>query len=105
VVSHFRTTIPELRESLSGKNELSDYLLDIFIEYAKGRQNYSKEIWDVIPIAWLVDPSWIKTSIVHSPILTDQMTFSFDDSRHLIRFATELNRDVIFGDLFMKITK
>jgi len=105
VVSHFRTTIPELRESLSGKNELSDYLLDIFIEYAKGRENYSKEIWDVIPIAWLVNPSWIKTSIVHSPILTDQMTFSFDDSRHLIRFATELNRDVIFGDLFMKITK
>ncbi len=103
VVSHFHTTIPELRENLKGKNELSDYLLDIVIDYSGGRETYSKVIWDVVAVAWLVNPSWVRTNLVHSPILTDQVTYSVDQSRHFIRIASELSRDAIFRDLFEKL--
>lgn len=105
VVSHFHTTIPELSQNLKGKNELADYLLNIVVEYSGGKTAWSKVIWDVTAVAWLVNPSWISTNLVHSPILTDQVTYSVDQSRHFIRMATSLNRDAIFRDLFEKLGK
>ncbi len=106
VVSHFHTTLPELKHYLQGKNPLSNYLYEIVTGYNKHNLDaWSKEIWDVVAIAWLINPSWVPTNLVHSPILTDQVTYSKDSSRHLIRMATSLNRDAIFRDLFMKLTK
>ena len=105
VVSHFHTTIPELKYYLEGKNDLADYLYNIVVEYSGGSEAYSKVIWDVTAIAWLVNPAWIETNIVHSPVLTDQVTFSIDRSRHFMRMATSLNRDAIFRDLFKKLGK
>jgi inosine-uridine nucleoside N-ribohydrolase len=104
VVSHFHTTIPELKFYLQGKNKLSDYLLNTTIEYSAGHDTWSKVIWDVTAVAWLVNPSWLPTNLEHSPVLTDQVTYSTDHSRHFIRMATSLNRDAIFRDLFRKIT-
>jgi purine nucleosidase len=104
VVSHFHTSLPELKLYLEGKNELADYLYNIVKEYSGGREAYSKVIWDVTAVAWLVNPQWIRTNLVHSPVLTDQVTFSEDKSRHFIRMATELNRDAIFRDMFNKIS-
>ena len=104
-VSHLHTTIPELKYYLEGKNELSDYLYKIVLEYSGGQKAWSKVIWDVSAIAWLVNPAWVSTDLVHSPILTDQKTFSVDHSRHFMRMATSLNRDAIFRDLFEKLSK
>lgn len=105
VVSHFHTTIPELKYYLEGKNELSDYLYNIVVEYSGGRDAWSKVIWDVTAVAWLVNPNWIATDLVHSPVLTGQVTYSVDHGRHFIRMASELNRDAIFRDLFAKLSK
>jgi len=104
VVSHFFTTIPELEHYLKGKNEISNFLLDITIEFGKGRDTWSKVIWDVTPLAWLINPSWIQSNLEHSPVLTDQVTYSTDHSRHFIRMATSVNRDLIFRDLFNVIS-
>lgn len=103
VVANFHTTIPEMQYYLKGKNQLSDYLLNTTIEYSGGREYWSKVIWDVTAVAWLVNPSWIPTNLEHSPILTEQVTYSFDHSRHFIRMATSLDRDAIFRDLFTKL--
>lgn len=105
VVSHFLTTIPELSYYMKGKNELSDYLYNIVKDYSGGREAWSKVIWDVTAVAWLVNSSWLPTNLVHSPILTDQVTYSVDKKRHFIRMASSLNRDAIFRDLFDKLTK
>ncbi len=105
VVSHFHTTLPELAHYLKGKNPLSNYLYEIVAGYnAQNLDAWSKEIWDVVAIAWLVNPAWVPTDLVHSPILTDQVTYSKDSARHFIRMATSLNRDAIFRDLFAKLT-
>jgi len=104
VVSHLQTTVPELTYYLKGKTEIADYLLNIVIEYSKGREAYSKVIWDVSAVAWLINPEWLPTNLVHSPVMTDQTTFSFDLSRHFIRIAKSLNRDKIYADLFKKLT-
>ena len=106
VVSHFHTTIPELAYYLKGKNELANYLYETVVGYNdKNIEAWSKEIWDVVAVAWVINPSWVRTNLVHSPILTDQVTYSLDRSRHFIRMATSINRDAIFRDLFSKLTK
>jgi purine nucleosidase len=40
---------------------------------------------------------------VHSPVLTEKLTWDFDNSRHLIRIANFVRRDPIFMDMFGKI--
>ncbi len=105
VISHLHTTIPELKYYLEGKNELSDYLYNIVVEYSGGRDAWSKVIWDVSAVAWLINPTWVPTDLVHSPVLTDQVTFSVDHSRHFIRMANSINRDAVFRDLFAKLAK
>lgn len=104
VVARFHTTIPEMEKYLKGKSPIADYLLKTTIDYSGGHDYWSKVIWDVTAVAWLVNPSWIPTNIEHCPVLTDQVTYSFDHSRHFIRMATSLNRDAIFRDLFGKLT-
>lgn len=103
VVSHFHTTIPEMELYLKGKSDIADYLLNSTIEYSGGADTWSKVIWDVTAVAWLINPSWMPTNLVHSPVLTDQVTYSTDRSRHFIRMATSVNRDAIFRDLFRKL--
>jgi inosine-uridine nucleoside N-ribohydrolase len=104
VVANFHTTIPEMEHYLKGKSPIADYLLKTTIEYSGGHDYWSKVIWDVTAVAWLVNSSWLPTNLEHSPVLTDQVTYSIDHTRHFIRMATSLNRDAIFGDLFRKLT-
>lgn len=103
VTTHLLTTIPELEQYLDGKSKIGTYLTDIVRNFTKDTFAWSKVIWDVATIAWLVNSSWVPTHLVHSPIVTDQFTWSFDQSRHLIRSAYFVNRDPIFADLFKKL--
>ncbi|MDN3689809.1 nucleoside hydrolase [Cyclobacterium jeungdonense] len=104
VTSHLATTVAEIETYLKGKGEIGDYLVEIFNDYNKGDPfGWSKVIWDISAIAYVINPGWFNTEIRSSPLLTDQLTYSFDNTRHLYRVATYLNRDRIFGDMFKKI--
>lgn len=105
ITTHLLTTVPELEYYLMGKSEIGTYLTDIVRNYTDRPYAWSKVIWDVITIAWLNNPEWVPTDLIHSPILTDQMTYSVNTARHFVRVATALDRDAIFGDLFKKLTK
>ena len=103
VADHLLTTIPELEAHLKGKSPIGTYLTEIVTNYTKNPFAWSKVIWDISAIAYLINSAWVPTNIVHSPVLTDHKTWSFNQSRHFIRCATELNRDAIFADLFRKL--
>jgi hypothetical protein len=64
---------------------------------------YNKEIWDVAAVACLVDPSWFSSGLTPTPLLTEQLTWSQDPRRHLMRVLLDLNRDAIFGDLLPRL--
>ncbi len=87
-----------------GKSEIATYLTEIVKSYTSEPFGWSKVIWDVASIAWLINPDWVSTSIIHSPIVTDQLTWSIDNRRHFIKSATSMKRDRIFADLFRKLT-
>jgi purine nucleosidase len=112
VSEHLRTTLPEAEKFLKGRSKLSDYLFEQFVDYykkhtAKQPQPYpwSKVIWDISAIAWLIDPKWVPSKLVPSPVLNDDLTYSQKPGRHSIRVATDCRRDPIFHDLFEKLAK
>ncbi|MCB9152316.1 MAG: nucleoside hydrolase [Caldilineaceae bacterium] len=103
VVSHLHTTIPELDAHVAGRSALGDYLVDIVKGYHEDHTGWSKQIWDVAATAYLVNPSWTPSVLEHSPIVTDQVTWSRNAGRHLIRYVHHIERDPIFRDLFAKL--
>jgi hypothetical protein len=105
VTTHLATTVPELEFYLKGKSDIADYLVEIVSSYGNQPYGWSKVIWDVATVAWLINPAWVPTRLVHSPIVTAEGTWSFDDSRHLVRSATHVDRDPIFADLFQKLAR
>ena len=103
VVSHLHTTVAEMERYVQGRGKVGDYLVQIFKDYSSDHFAWSKVIWDISATAYLINPTWVPTEIVHSPILTEAVTWSFDNSRHLMRVASSVNRDAIFRDLFEKL--
>lgn len=103
VVSHLHTTIPELETYVAGRGAIGDYLVDIVKGYHDDHRGWSKVIWDISTIAYLLNEQWTPSHLVHSPVLTDQVTWSVDHSRHLIRYVHYIERDPIFRDLFTKL--
>jgi len=103
IVTHFTTTVPEMERYVAGRGAIGDYLLKIFKDYRKDHFGWSKVLWDMTAIAWLVNDRWLPSDLVHSPIVTDNYTFSFDRSRHLIRAVNFVHRDPIYRDFFTKL--
>ncbi|MCP4419120.1 MAG: nucleoside hydrolase [Chloroflexi bacterium] len=120
VTTHLRSTVSEIELYVEGKGAIGDYLAQTFKEYSDDHFAWSKEIWDVVAIAYLLNADWIPSNIVSSPIISQRtagdvinhdqndwlehpLTWSFDHSRHQIRCAYYVQRDPIFRDLFTKL--
>lgn len=108
VVSAFTTSGPELEYHLRGKNKLCDYLVDAVAKEAilcGGNAAWTRPIWDVTAVAWLLDGAFEDDYLVHSPIPEYGHRFSFDPRRHMIRYVYHIHRDNLFADLFEKLKK
>lgn len=108
VVSAFTTTGPELEHWLRGKNALCDYLVDITIreaeEYHMGAC-WSRAIWDVTAVGWLLGENYMQDRLTHSPIPEYDHRYSFSQDRHLIRCVYSINRDALFHRLFTTLAE
>ena len=105
VTRHLSTSVPELERFVEPFGDLGRFLTERVKGYRKDHTGWSKPIWDMAPIAYLLDPAWTPTVLMHSPILTDQVTWSVDTTRHLIRYASFIKRDPIFRDFFLKLAQ
>lgn len=108
VSEHLRTTVPEIDRFLKGKSSIANYLAGEFDAYAKWKSPdanfaWSKVIWDISAVAWLVEPKWIPSKVVPSPVLTDDVRYEQRPGRHPVRVAIDANRDQVFNDLFRKL--
>lgn len=103
VVSSFYTTVPEMEHYLKGYNEISDYLLTIFKDYHKDHFAWSKVLWDMTAVSYLINRDWTPSQLVHAPRVNESDTYSFNNNRHLIRMVYQIQRDPIFRDFFTKV--
>jgi len=108
VVSAFSASGPELIHHLKGKNKLCDYLLDITITEAHacgGTDTWSRPIWDVTAVAWLLDDNFMYDTIKKIPIPGYDDQYAFSENRHFYKYVYHINRDDLFADLFKKLAK
>ncbi len=108
VISAFTTTGPELEYWLKGKNEFCDYMIEKTAEEARicyGGRVWSRAIWDVVPVAWLLDGDFMLDTLVKSPIMQYNNYYSFDPRRHFIKYVYRIERDNLMDDLFTKLTR
>ena len=122
VTTHLRTTVWEIEQYVQGKGAIGDYLAETFKSYHADHVGWSKELWDVVGVSYLLNPSWVPSNIVSSPMIAQQpplqdpgpkpypwqkqrLTWSFDQARHAIRCAYYVERDPIFRDLFSKLAR
>lgn len=109
VVSEFQTTEGELKMWLAGKNPLSDYLCDYTVataeKYAKG-QAWSRVIWDVTAVAWLLNNNerFLASRIIPAPLPEYSGIYSYPEGRHPIRYVNRVKRTPLFTDLFNKLS-
>lgn len=106
VVSAFAVSGPELEYWLRGKNKLCDYLVDVTTKEAVARQGggvWSRPIWDVCAVAWLLDGPFMLDRLEPSPIPQYDHHYSFNKTRHFIRYVYYISRDKLLGDLFTKL--
>ena len=103
VASNLQTTVAELDAYVAGHGALGAYLTAIVRGYHDEHRGWSKVIWDVAVIGYLLNPAWTPSYLTPSPVLTDQLTWSVDPTRHLVRVAYHVARDPIFQDLFAKL--
>ncbi len=119
VCSHCPTTVYELEHYIDGKNELCTYLTDNvrralggwYRHLAKqaGREEVncavSGIIWDALAAATLINTGACEIVEMPRPIITDDCTYAFDNSRPPYLYTRYLNRDWIYGDIFDRLAR
>jgi hypothetical protein len=106
VVSAFTVSGVELEHWLKGKNDLCDYLVDYTAKSAikdGGLPNWTRVVWDVTAVAWLLDGDFMSDRIERIPIPQYDHHYSFDSARHFYRYVYHINRDKLFEALFAKL--
>ena len=108
--AQLRLSLPEMEQFVRGKGAIGDYLHHLYthnpIHHQRGVDLLdwrSWVIWDMIDIAWLLNPDWAPTDIMSAPLLDDSLYWRHQEGRHLMREAIDIDRDGIFADLYAKL--
>ncbi len=99
--------------------EHASNMLNLFrLTYLKGADDYpdspkeasplsamapSRIVWDISTIGYMVNPLWCPSSLVPTPVLTDDLKWKPAEGRHLMRMCNFVYRDGVFGDMFAKL--
>lgn len=108
LAENLRASRDELEQRMRGNSAIGSYLLDTVSKAAPedpGPNELSRTLalWDMATIAWLVNPRWVESVLVPSPLLGPDLTWFHNPHRHRVRVATRLLRDQVFTDFYRKI--
>lgn len=104
--SNLSTSIYELNAEIGNQNELCNYLCDRFYNRFWGPHK-RWPIWDIAPIAYMINNQWFETMDISCPIINEDntFTFTFTTEKHNITFIKQLNANEIFANLFETLKK
>lgn len=81
---------------------MDDVPMDVANSYVAKYVAWSRVVWDISTVGYLMNPNWCTSSLIPSPVLNDDMSWASAPNRHPIRLCHYLSRDHMFGDLFTK---
>lgn len=108
VVSAFTVSGPELKAHLKGRNPLCDYLVDFTEQEALacgGGRTWSRPIWDVTAVGWLLDGDLMSDRIEYAPLPEYDNRYSQRKNSHFYKYVYYINRDNLLEDLVKKLTR
>lgn len=112
VGEQLKISLPDMERWVRGKGKIGDYLYHLYmnnpIHAMRGINDHfgrTWTIWDLINFAWLIEPEWVATQLLTSPVLTDDLYYKQAPGRHLMREGYDIDRDAIFRDFFTKLEK
>ncbi len=107
VGAQLRLSMAEVERFVQPHGVIGSYLHNLFADNplwaVTGRpasEAHSWVIWDLINIAWLIDPTWVPSHRVATPVLQDDLRWKPRPNAHPMREAYAVQRDAIFNDLF-----
>ena len=109
VVDHFATGRWELEHYLVGKGPLCDYLAKNTIAEAErisAWKAWTRVIWDVTAIAWLIDENRMYLLDEKKPRFMPNYDkqYEYDREREEFVYVFHVYRDALFDDLFGRLT-
>jgi purine nucleosidase len=110
VGAQLRLSLAEVERFVKPRGAMGKYLSDLFannplwaIIGKPATEAYTWVIWDLINFAWLLNPNWVSTHVVNTPILANDLHWEPRNNAHPMREAYALQRDAIFNDLFASL--
>jgi inosine-uridine nucleoside N-ribohydrolase len=110
VGAQLRLSLPEMERSVQPGGAIGAHLHQLFthnplwdLAGIDSLHAHSWVIWDVITIAWLLNPAWVPSDLVRTPQIGDDRRWQRAPDRHPMREAYAVARDAIFGDFFRKL--
>lgn len=108
--AQLRLSAEEIAANVSGRGAIGDYLAHLFQDNPLYRQRGITErtapswiIWDMIAVAWVMDPSWVPTRLVSTPRLDRSLRWSRRRAGPEMAEAIDVDRDAIFQDFFHRL--
>ncbi|MEO1314705.1 MAG: nucleoside hydrolase [Pseudomonadota bacterium] len=112
VGAQLKISRPEMEAFVRGRGAIGDYLWHLYTHNPlhemfaiTDADRRTWVIWDIINIAWLIDPDWVPTMLTTSPVLDDALYWQKSDARHQMREAHDVQRDEIFRDFYDKLAR
>lgn len=101
--SHLTSTVPEIERHVEPHGAVGAFLAERFKAYKADHFGWSKRIWDLAAIGWILDASWCPGVIEPTPIVCNDMQWRSDPGRHPMLHVRYVNRDTILRDFFTKL--
>ncbi|MGI8537007.1 MAG: nucleoside hydrolase [Mycobacteriales bacterium] len=96
-------SVPELEQHVRGKGVVGDALFELCMasRHLSDVPGASKVMWDLIDVAWVLDPSWLPSRLLPAPALAEDLRWvDAGPGRHLMREAVRIDRDALWTDFF-----
>lgn len=106
VGAQLRLSLAEAQQQLAGRGAIGDALLELFtanplwtIAPVDTRKPWSWVLWDLICVAWVLQPDWVPSTLVRTPRLDEALRWQPAPGRPLMREAHAVQRDAILNAL------
>lgn len=110
VGAQLRLSLAEMEAHFRGCGAIGTYLHHLFTHNplwtlypADPAKPHSWVIWDLICVAWVLEPRWLRSTLVRTPDLGDDKRWIRRADSHLMREAYSVDRDAIFNDFFARL--
>jgi len=117
VGAQLRLSLPEMDTFVRGCGAIGEHLHQLYTHnplwplmghvFADGgvdpARAYSWVIWDLINVAWMLEPAWVPSELVRTPRLGADLRWQAQPGRPWMREAHGVMRDAIFEDFFARL--